>query len=111
LRRKTVIEGIKLDFKAEELREHCNGRAKYHQGRADFYREEAKRMEGQEDIKIENDNLYSNSTMMSARKSMKEKANFHENRAFVFGLMRSHFIEETYRLSISDLSTLELDKE
>ncbi len=106
-----MIEGIKLDFKAEELRAHCGAREKYHKARAVVCRDEAKRMEGQEDIKIENENMYSNSTMMSARKSMKEKANFHENRAAVFNLLSTHFVAETYRLSLSDLSSLELDKE
>lgn len=106
-----MIEGIKLDFKAEELRQHCAGRANYHEGRAAFYREEAKRMEGKEDVQMENDNTYSNSSVMSMRKSMKEKANFHENKSAVFGLMASHFINETYRLSTQDLSTLELDKD
>lgn len=106
-----MIEGIKLDFTAKELREHCAGREKHHKERGVHYRAEAQRMEGQEDVRMENDNMYSNSTMMSARKAMKEKANHHENRSVVFGLIRNHLVEETYRLTMGDLSTLELDKE
>jgi hypothetical protein len=37
-----MIEGLKLDFTSEELKNHIPGRAAYHKGRSDWYEQQVK---------------------------------------------------------------------
>lgn len=96
-----MIEGLLFDIEFEEMLEHLRVKALHHEERRLFYEESAERLE---EGKVEGMD-YSGGDPI---KALRDKGQIHQNRSELFMFMADHLIEgETYRLSESDLMTLE----
>lgn len=95
-----MIEGIKIELSSKELRDHLLERVSYHDGKRAFYEGQVAslRAGGVNEQAVSNDPV--SSLEMSARR--------HSERADFFSFMADHLIDETYRLSESDLTRIEI---
>ena len=100
-----MIEGMKLDFTTEQLKKHCATRIAYHEKRAVFFADEAKRFA---DDAREAD-LVSNRGYTAGKGDLLARAENNKKMAAYFKIVSDHLVPgETYRLSDSELSRLEL---
>lgn len=96
-----MIEGLQFDIEFDEMLEHLFAKARHHLERREFYERQAKTLE---DGKAEGMD-YSGGDPI---KALRDKGQIHKYRSELFQFMADHLIEgETYRLSESDLMTLE----
>ncbi len=96
-----MIEGLCFDVSAAEMREHLAAKVDHHKERAAFYADKADSLArgGAEAAQ------FSGGDPVRALQDNEKK---HKNRAEFFDFLRAHVIAgETYRLSESDLVTLE----
>lgn len=97
-----MIVGLLLDFSTEELREHFDARLGHHQERVRFYSTQIEALESGGAARGE---FTGGDPIESLRRSMQS----HIARHGLLLVMRDHLIEgETYRLSESDLTKIEL---
>lgn len=96
-----MIEGLKLDFTSEELKQHLNKKVKYHRERSRFYGEKAQALHegGAEAAQFSGGDPV---------RALKDKQLDHNKRAELFEIYSSHLVNDTYRLSDSDLTRIEL---
>jgi hypothetical protein len=99
-----MIEGIKIELTSDELRSHVQSRVDFHRAKCDFYAKQAASLRaGQE----ENAATYNASNNPVA--SLQQSEASHRERATYFKILADHLIPgETYRLSDTDLTRLEL---
>jgi len=96
-----MIEGLKFDIECEEMGDHLCEKARHHDERRLFYEKSAQRLE---EGKAEGMDYTGGDPI----KALRDKGRTHRNRSEFFQFMADHLIEgETYRLSESDLLTLE----
>jgi hypothetical protein len=96
-----MIQGIQIDLSSEELQRHLSERAEYHADKATMYADQvqALRREGVGQTAQSNDPVH----------SLQQSERHHRNRAELFGFIADRIIpNETYRVSESDLTRLEL---
>ena len=112
-----MIDGLKLKVPHSELREHCIGRSKYHQERAELKKAELPKVaEAMDAIK----NTGDGNTVITMSKSgyktedpvqdLKDDIRDHEKKAMVFQYFADHLFEEDYNLGEEDLRRLEILK-
>lgn len=94
-----MIEGIRIELSAAELRAHIVTRRDFHKTKADWYQA---RMGALKAGSEENSGM-SNDPITGLRRSFEE----HASKVAFFALMAEHLIDDTYRLSQGDLGTLE----
>jgi hypothetical protein len=96
-----MIEGLKLDFTAEELEKHLTERISNHNERTEFYSRQADSLEaGRAEAQ-----QYTNGDPI---RSLRESESQHRNRMVLLTVLRDHLVSgETYRLDEGDLSKLE----
>ena len=94
-----MIEGVKIDLSAAELRQHLNARAEFHKRKADWYADRVRDLGAE----LPPDPNVSNNPTHSLQRSAED----HKNRYVFFRLLADHVIEDTYRLSQGDLAALE----
>jgi hypothetical protein len=97
-----MIEGLHFDLTYEELNTHLTVKASYHKGRALWYRA---RLKDLEDGGVVEDQQVSGGDPL---RNLESQATKHDDRATFFDFLADHLIKDTYRLSESDLRTLEL---
>lgn len=96
-----MIEGLYFDIKFDEIRDHLRAKARHHDERRVFYESQANTLE---EGKAEGMDYTGGDPI----KALRDKATIHTNRSELFQFMADHLIlGETYRLSESDLMTLE----
>jgi hypothetical protein len=96
-----MIEGLQFDIEFEEMGDHLREKARHHDERRVFYERQAKTLE---EGKAEGMDYTGGDPI----KALRDKGRVHQNRSELFQFMADHLIEgETYRLSESDLMTLE----
>lgn len=97
-----MIEGLHFDIKFDEMKEHLLEKAKYHQERMLWY---VQRIDDLAEGGVETDHQVSGGNPIENLRNQGKK---HEGRRDLFQFMADHLIEdEIYRLSESDLRTLE----
>lgn len=102
-----MIEGIKIDIPATELKALLKGRLEYHQERKAFYQKQydlmAEAAKGDEERRSTLGKV-SNSTPLESMQSSIEK---HHNNIVYYTFLHDHVVpNETYRLEESDLLRL-----
>lgn len=96
-----MIEGLHFDIEFGEMQEHLRERARHHDERRVFYGKQAGTLE---EGKAEGMGYTGGDPI----KALRDKEVSHTNRSELFQFMADHLVEgETYRLSDSDLMTLE----
>lgn len=105
-----LIEGLKLDVTAVEMREHALRRAEHHKGRAELYESKMKEIEdlqksaddSQRQIsKVSNSNTNPVDSLETSAKNHRRKERF-------FRFSAEHFVEgSVYRLDIQELAHFE----
>jgi len=96
-----MIEGLQFDIEFDEMEKHLLDKALHHDERRLFYGKQAKMLE---DGKAEGMDYTGGDPV----KALRDKGVVHQNRSELFQFMADHLIAgETYRLSESDLMTLE----
>ena len=96
-----MIEGLQFDIEFDEIRDHLRERARHHDERRVWYERQAKPLE-------EGNAERMDYTVVDPVKALKDKATNHIHRSELFQFMADHVVlGETYRLSDSDLMTLE----
>ena len=96
-----MIEGLHFDLEHDELKGHLEAKASYHIKKQAWYHDRIK------DLKeggVESDHQVSGGDPLQ---NLENQANKHGGRADFFQFLADHLISETYRLSESDLRTLE----
>jgi hypothetical protein len=97
-----MIEGIHVDVDSKELNNLILERAAVHKGKALAYNKQVKDLEASgigEDANLSGDPV----------SGLKGKVKDHERKAAYFQFLADHIVpNETYRLSMSDLSNIEL---
>jgi len=95
-----MIIGIQLDFTTDQLRQHVDDRRAFHEMKAEWYANqiESLRGGGLRPESISNDPIH----------SLEGSLQRHRQNAALFAVIADHLVpNETYRLSQSDLNTLE----
>lgn len=96
-----MIEGIKLDFDAAELKSHMETRAKFHEEKAEWY---AKQIASLKEGRAESRNVTNDPIS-----SLENSASSHRAKSQLFRILAAHVIDgEKYRLSDAELERLEL---
>ena len=96
-----MIEGLKLDFTSKQLQEHIAGRRQHHDGKQAWY--------AQQIASLKAGGMRQESPTSDPMDSLERSRKMHETKAELFKVMADHVIpNETYRLSESDLTRLEL---
>lgn len=97
-----MIEGLKIEIGASELRDHLIKRATYHKDKREFYTKQALSLrEGG----IQNEVANSNNPVQSLEQSAKS----HGEREAFFRFLGDHIVlSEDYRLSEQDLTRIEI---
>lgn len=96
-----MIEGLKIEISSEELEDHLDARAEYHEQKMNFYDEQVRNLRAGGVGAIAQSNDPVNSLQASAKQ--------HKDRAAFFRFVSDHLIlNETYRLDESDLGRLEI---
>ena len=97
-----MIEGLHFDVPYEELKEHLGFKARHHDERRVFY-------EKQVHVLDEGGAEAADFSGGDPIKALRSKASDHRSRSELFQFLTDHLIEgEVYRLSQTDLVTLEL---
>lgn len=97
-----MIEGFKLDFTGEELKDHVAKKVQYHLERAAFYDQQAKQLAagGAQPAQF---------TGGDPIRALQEQGKTHARRSEFFDVLTKHIVRgETYRLSEDDLIKLEI---
>jgi hypothetical protein len=95
-----MIEGIHLDFKSSEIKEHLLERVHYHKEREVFYLAQVRR------LRKAGAQLVGYVDPLSA---LEKKAESHRERRDLFAIMAEHIVpNEVYRLSETELGHIEL---
>lgn len=105
-----LIEGIKADVGGQELIDHANARAKFHHERSEFHFGEAEKQRKMERDIPDGKSGGKGTIYADKPADASENAGRQHNHKFLFfSFLSKHFVKDkTYRLSVSDLSTLEL---
>lgn len=97
-----MIEGIKIDVSSDELRDHLQARANYHDDKQAFYSTQAQSLK---DGGIRSEAAVSNDPV----NSLEQSARSHGEREAFFRFLAEHLVDdETYRLSEQDLTRIEI---
>ena len=104
-----MVEGLKLDVRAEELIARLDERVSAHRAKADAYGAQLRRL-GEIGPDPEDDNVVAELRGRgSPRRSLEQKHQLHTQRAALLTFMRDHLVAgEIYRLSEEDLRFAEL---
>lgn len=95
-----MIEGLKFDVPADELKTLIEERMIHHNERALFYQEKANGLEGAEAMEYTNGDPVRN---------LRDKQKQHESKTQMFTFLRDHIVAgEVYRLQENDLTRLEI---
>jgi len=95
-----MIQGLLIELKTDELKQHIVGRADYHKKKAEWYEAQIKNLKqgGLEETHASNDPV----------SSLERSHHDHREKYGYFMFMAEHLIpDETYRLTEHDLSKLE----
>ena len=96
-----MIEGLHFDVEYKEMKQHLEVKANHHFGRKQFYFSQAEKLEA-------GDAEAMDYTGGDPVKALKDKGKIHYSKMEFFQFMADHLIKgETYRLSESDLLTIE----
>lgn len=96
-----MIEGLQFDVHAKEMVSHLGLRLQHHQERLNFYKDKADALEKDKCGAL-------NYTNGDPVRSLRDMENKHLCRMQYFQFMKDHVVAgETYRLSESDLDTVE----
>ena len=97
-----MIEGLHFDIEFGEMKEHLLKKARHHDERRTWYE---RRIHDLKEGGVETDHQVSGGNPLE---NLRNQATKHEGRSEFFQFLADHLIEnETYRLSESDLRTLE----
>ncbi|MHC4748337.1 MAG: hypothetical protein ACYTFW_00545 [Planctomycetota bacterium] len=100
-----MIEGLHLDIKSSELNKILVKRIKYHEAKVEYYRKKVN--EGIEE-QLDLDEEVSGNPLPGYKRKVKE----HKDKVGFFRFISDHLIpDETYRLTMRDLSTLEVTEQ
>ena len=104
-----MIEGLHFDIEFDEMKKHLLDKALHHLGRKDFYERQVRALGGELSSGLPEDRSPQYSGQGNdPMEALRHKAVSHEGRATFFQFMAEHLVKgETYRLSESDLMTLE----
>lgn len=105
-----TLPGVRYDVTGDELRKHCEERAKYHEGRKKFYEEKEKEFGGQADELAEADEAvkYSNNLTQSNADRMRASKNHHADRVKFFKFAAAHLKQDEYHLSYGEIASFEM---
>jgi hypothetical protein len=106
-----MIEGLKLDVKADELVRLLNERIAHHQNRANTYEAQLRKLSAIQDDSDndEEDVVAELRGRGSALHGVERKLRDHSDRAGVLTFVRDHIVrDEVYRLTEEDLRTIEV---
>ncbi len=104
-----MIEGLKFDIEFDEMGDHLREKAEHHDERRLFYEKQIRALGGG----LAGELPEGRSPQYSGQgndpmEALRHKAISHEGKSTFFQFMADHLVEgETYRLSESDLMTLE----
>ena len=99
-----MIEGLKLDVRAEELKTRIGARIAEHQARVDAYARQLKRLADIEPEPDDDDVVSEIRGGGSPRSAVERKHQQHSERVSLLTFLRDHLVEgEVYRLSQEDL--------
>ena len=101
-----IFDEVYLEISSTDLQARLTSRAEYHRERAKFYTEQSRTLFKDE----EQQNTVSNYTQGDPGADMKRQAHDHTHKAAKFDVMSQHLREGTYRLDITTMTQLELDK-
>jgi hypothetical protein len=103
-----MIEGLQFDVKTEELQTILKGRVEHHKKKSALYNEQYVKIRDEADQQ-QNSGMTNNAGSLAQQ--MKHSRDQHEDKAALFDFWSKHLEpNETYRLSESDLSKLEVTK-
>jgi hypothetical protein len=107
-----MIQGLILEMRTNELREHLEARAKYHASRREVYlakykEETNKQILGEDELDA--DEGFATMSNYGGGMNDLQKAKSHRTKAAFFKFVAQYLIpDETYRLSETDLAKFEL---
>jgi hypothetical protein len=94
-----MIEGLKLDFTTEQLRQHLKTKIAHHEERVTFYTKQVDSLKGEEFAAV------SGNPIMQLQTKLGE----HRRKATLFRIIAEHLVpNEMYRLGDNDLERIEL---
>lgn len=100
-----MIDGIKVQLKSADLKQHLENRAAHHETRAGHYQKEAKRFVDEE---VPAEGLKSSNARNMADQ-MAQSAKTHQSKAFYYAFLAKNLLAgEVYLLTPHDLTHLEL---
>lgn len=104
-----MIEGLKLDIKAEELIQRLEERIAHHRSKAESYGLQLEKLGEIQPIEEEEDILSLSRGRESPRITLERKLKEHMDRAAILKFLRDHVVQgEVYRLSEHDLRLAEI---
>lgn len=97
-----MIEGLHFDLSHDELKDHLEHKASFHCDRQAWYQERVKDLRAG-DTDLEDQQISGGNPIQNLENQIKK----HGGRADLFQFLADHLVNETYRLSESDLKELE----
>jgi thymidine kinase len=103
-----MIEGLHIDISSAKLKDMIEERANVHGRKVMLYKEKIDALE--QESEIEDDvEIEETSVSVNPEKSLKRRLKEHRARYNFFMFMAEHLVpDETYRLSLGDLRTMEV---
>lgn len=96
-----MIEGLKFDISADEMKAHLTSRMKHHDERVEFYSKQAAALESGRAEGM-------NYTGGDPVRALRDKQVEHTRKVSLFDFLREHLVKgEVYRLDESELAKLE----
>lgn len=103
-----MIEGLKIEVKSAELKEHLQGRAKFHDEKSKFYSQqlvEFKEANKNLPEELQTNNVSNRGPLMA----MEGRVSTHKKTADLFKFLADHVIaDEVYHLTEHDLQRIEI---
>lgn len=102
-----VIEGLKIDVPAAELKKMLEGRLEYHQAKAKAYEEQQAQLQKVEDQLGEEAKKLSKVSHATVAETLESSIKKHKDQIIYYKFMAEHVIpNKTYRLQEHDLTRL-----
>ena len=96
-----MIDGIKIQLKSEELKQHLLDKVKYHQNKNSFYEDQVNA--------LKSGGIKSEAVTNDPVSSLEQSAKKHKGKAEYFQFLADHLVaDEIYQLSENDLTKLEI---
>jgi hypothetical protein len=97
----TVIDGLKVQFSSDELRNHLQSRVAYHRDKERLYADQV--------VALTAGGEQSKDASLDPIKALQNRGDSHRKRRDLFEVLVGHLVpDEIYQLSDSDLARLEL---